>query len=376
LLIKMATSGPELVADEYLKFIATFKNRETFLGNWDDRFDATRTKCFEVEFGIRGKDGKLYLFNLSLYYIEALWNVGDRVRPRYFLTLWPSENFSGVQVDEEILLNEQKFGYNGALIKKGPYGQRGLEFTKWEVSDDYDLVANKKCRVELRIKIYANMCQNVTSSGDQGKERKLKFLDHTCGTFKIVGQDQVVGTTSMKKFLKFINGKAGRKEYYVDKDLVIKESSALKSMSSANGKGSTKIVLHDTNTQTLEAFLIFCYTGFLPMAAINENLAKFVNDYNVENLKSLLDKYVSMSLTARNAENWTKWAQKLKLKNTALRIWLLKRGSKDVWTKLCKDDQKFSSFIGLVIGTTTEQDLFPAYGKFGDLDFSENVMIH
>ena len=88
-------------------------------------------------------------------------------------------------------------------------------------------------------------------------------------------------------------------------------------------------------------FLILCL-GFLPMAAINENLAKFVNDYKIENLKSLLDKYISMSLTARNAENWTKWAQKLKLKNTALRIWLLKRGSKDVWTKLCNDDKKFS----------------------------------
>ena len=35
----------------------------------------------------------------------------------------------------------------------------------------------------------------------------------------------------------------------------------------------------------------------------------------------------------------------------------------------------FAAFIGHVIGTTTERDLFPAYGKFGGLDFSENVMI-
>ena len=78
------------------------------------------------------------------------------------------------------------------------------------------------------------------------------------------------------------------------------------------------------------------------MSAINQNLAKFIFKYKVGNLTSLLDKYVSMSLTARDAENWTKWASKLNLKNTALRIWLLKRGSKEIWTKICQDDKEFA----------------------------------
>ena len=78
------------------------------------------------------------------------------------------------------------------------------------------------------------------------------------------------------------------------------------------------------------------------MSAINQNLAKFIFKYKVGNLTSLLDKYVSMSLTARDAENWTKWASKLNLKNTALRIWLLKRGSKEIWTKICQDNKKFA----------------------------------
>ena len=73
----------------------------------------------------------------------------------------------------------------------------------------------------------------------------------------------MIGTTNMKIFFKFIDGKKGRKEYYVDKNQVIKESDILKTMISANAKASWKIVLHDTNSQTLEAFLIFCYTGNL-----------------------------------------------------------------------------------------------------------------
>ena len=78
------------------------------------------------------------------------------------------------------------------------------------------------------------------------------------------------------------------------------------------------------------------------MSAINQNLAKFIFKYKVGNLTSLLDKFVSMSLTARDAENWTKWAPKLNLKNTALRIWLLKRGAKEIWTKICQEDKEFA----------------------------------
>ena len=116
----MATAAlPDLIAEEHLNFIANFKDRETFLGKWEKRFDATRTKCFEVQFGIRGRDGNLYPFTMSLFYLEALWNDGDQIRQRYFLTLWPTENFSAVLVDEEIVLNDQKFNYNGPLIKKG-----------------------------------------------------------------------------------------------------------------------------------------------------------------------------------------------------------------------------------------------------------------
>ena len=137
----MATALPDLIAEEHLNFIANFKDRETFLGKWEERFDATRdhpfltppplrhadvlngwspgTKCFEVQFGIRGRDGNLYPFTMSLFYLEALWNDGDQIHQRYFLNLWPTENFSAVLVDEEIVLNDQKFTYNGPLIKKG-----------------------------------------------------------------------------------------------------------------------------------------------------------------------------------------------------------------------------------------------------------------
>ena len=70
----MATALPDLIAEEHLNFIANFKDRETFLGKWENRFDATRTKCFEVQFGIQGRDGNFYPFTMSLFYLEALWN--------------------------------------------------------------------------------------------------------------------------------------------------------------------------------------------------------------------------------------------------------------------------------------------------------------
>ena len=103
------------------------------------------------------------------------------------------------------------------------------------MSDDYDLVWNKTCRVELQIKIYSlvrhldpapiNHDPNTAFlSGKEengNKEKKLKFLEYNCGNFIIVGQDQVIGTTRMKKYFRLFNGKAGRKEYYVDKDLII-----------------------------------------------------------------------------------------------------------------------------------------------------------
>ena len=147
-----------------------------------------------------------------------------------------------------------------------------MEFTQWEVSEeDQDLIKNKTCRVRIDIKIYGVIGSEISfntaylegKDTNGSKEPKLKFLEHTFGDFKIVGQDKMIGTTNMKKFFKFINGKEGRKEYYVDKNQVIKESDILKTMIWANAKASRKIVLHDTNSQTLEAFLIFCYTGNL-----------------------------------------------------------------------------------------------------------------
>ena len=154
----------------------------------------------------------------------------------------------------------------------GPNGQRGLEFTQWEVSEeDHDLIKNKTCRIRIDIKIYGVIGSEISfntaylegKDKNGNKEPKLKFLERTFGDFKIVGQDKMIGTTNMKKFFKFIDGKKGRKDYYVDKNQVIKESDILKTMISANAKASRKIVLHDTNSQTLEAFLIFCYTGNL-----------------------------------------------------------------------------------------------------------------
>ena len=106
------------------------------------------------------------------------------------------------------------------------------------------------------------------------------------------------------------------KNYYVDKDIIAKESDIIKKLT----KNKSQLILDETKTSTLETFLTYCYSGYIPYESVDEALAIFVEKYNVTNLKDLMDLYLSMTLTGETAKNWTQWTTKLKMKNTALRL--------------------------------------------------------
>ena len=104
--------------------------------------------------------------------------------------------------------------------------------------------------------------------------------------------------------------------YHVDKAVIAKESDIFKNLF----KNKNQLILDETKTNTLETFLTYCYSGYIPYASVDEALAIFLEKYNVTNLKDLMDRYLSMTLTGETAKNWIQWTTKLKMKNTALRL--------------------------------------------------------
>ena len=104
--------------------------------------------------------------------------------------------------------------------------------------------------------------------------------------------------------------------YHVDKAVIAKESNIFKNLS----KNTSQLILDDVDSITLEKFLTYCYSGYIPYESVDEALAIFVEKYNVTNLKDLMDRYLSLTLNGETAKNWIQWASKLKMKNTALRL--------------------------------------------------------
>merc|ERR1739848_243843 len=90
----------------------------------------------------------------------------------------------------------------------------------------------------------------------------------------------------------------GSKKYYVDKAVIAKESNNFKNLS----KKTSQLILDDVDLITLETFLTYCYSGYIPYESVDEALAIFVEKYNVTNLKDLMDRYLSMTLNGEIAK--------------------------------------------------------------------------
>ena len=149
------------------------------------------------------------------------------------------------------------------------------------------------------------------------------------------------------------------------------------------------ITLKDTKHVALEAFFAYCYTGYIPMSSINEDLAFFTEKYNVTNLKTFIDKFVSIYVVTPRASNpyigfgnqpnqdgingWIKWLARLDMKNTTKNIKKWKPWNNAAFREICKHDDSFSYYLYSVYGDSD----CPAYGKLiGNLSFSDRIMIN
>jgi hypothetical protein len=128
----------------------------------------------------------------------------------------------------------------------------------------------------------------------------------------------------------FVIGCKGSKKYFIDKDIIAKESDIFRNLS----KNASQLILNETDSITLETFLTYCYSGYIPLKFEVGNIEIFVEKYNVTNLKDLMDRYLSLTLTGKTAKNWIPWAINLKMENTALRIYQMRAEAKQALAKV------------------------------------------
>ena len=230
---------------------------------------------------------------------------------------------------------------------------------------DWSKLCGQKCNVEIQIQI-----KSPPPNEKIVKPPSMAFLDAKEGFM--------------------IGCKSGSKCFRIERKIVTQESQVLKELA----KNMNSLILDEIDSITLESFLTYCHTGYLPMWAVDEALAFFVEKYKVKNLKDLMDKYLSMSMTGKNARIWMKWAARLKMKNTALRIHQMKEKSKKAWAEVLElepllfsnnfslnqlqiddiFDPEFNTYIKSVMANPKSKG--PAFGKFCKLDFTENIMFN
>lgn len=352
----------DLIADEYIKFTTILRERQEYLGLWENRIwcteNFTSKNFFEVAFGIRGQDGRIYPFILVLYH---LWNHSYRHGEDlgcFIKLIPPDEEKFPVNVNGEIVMNGQTLNN-----RCGDYGIC-VDSYEWEKS------LLSPCEIEVKIKIFGvqtqNFCQEITMPDWLFSKDKIALI--SCQDSQNEDPSFSKCFSDLEKGIFTING---YKEYVVDQELMIKQSPVLaKMISSKSQEKSKKVILTDVNCVTFEAYLEFCKTGFVQMSAIDEKMASFVYTYKTENLRHVLDKHVSMILNKENLHTWIDIAAKLELKNTALAIINLQDQSE---TKMYEGKNKKFANITYRIQSTKG---YPAYGKFQKLSPSKNIMIN
>ena len=149
-----------------------------------------------------------------------------------------------------------------------------------------------KCNIKISMKIYSlktkgGKRRKITKEDEAGTS--LQFLKLNEANFKIICPTD-----------------DGNKEYFIDENLIAKESDVLEALISGRWvEGQSKeMTIKDTDYQTLESALVFCSTKALITSAINESLAIFVDMYNLENLMDLMDRFISMSLFTIEDKTW------------------------------------------------------------------------
>merc|ERR1711962_463561 len=348
---------------------------------------------FKLHFAIKGKDG-IYPFQIELYqnhdteYYDDIYffldvcPIGDH--PDYWLE--QKIEFTGGMYDKSF----QKEGCSSNFGRNGP-SEHGMT----SFMSDYMFQLNEeelggwdtfklpsKCNIKISMKIYSLKTkgrerQKITKEDEAGT--LLQFLKSNEASFKIICPTD-----------------DGNKEYFIDENLIAKESDVLEALISGRwAEGQSKeMTLKDTDYQTLESVLVFCNTKALTISAINEDLATFVDMYNLENLMDLMDRFISMSLSTIEDKTWIiKWTPKLKMTRTALKlVKFLRREAKIAKITLTKSRKDFASYIyngsptltwaeackgnkELATYLSSLTEIKESFPKYSDLKCSENIMI-
>ena len=156
-----------------------------------------------------------------------------------------------------------------------------------------------KCDIKLKLKIYTLKDKIL-----EKPPNLPQFLKSNEANFKIICPTE-----------------GGIKEYYVNETLITKESDVLETLASGVWvEGQAKeVTMDDTDHQTIESVLTYCYSKAIPMSAINENLAIFADKYNMEGLMEMIDKVAAMSLSTSTAED-RKWIVKVSVGKSTTKI--------------------------------------------------------
>merc|ERR1711974_295660 len=272
------------------------------------------------------------------------------------------------------------------------------------MGDNTEFKPPTECNIKIQLKIYA-LKDKFLAQFFEKPPNLPQFLKNDEAQFKIICSNE-----------------DDDKEYYVDENLIIKESDVLEILVSGTWvEGQAKeVTMTDTDCQTLENVLIFCCTKTLPMSAIDEKLAIFVDKYNMENLMDLIDEFCSMSLSTIEDKKWVvKWIPKLKMTRTALKLMeylQTERNAKEFelkksrlensnlrwpkndptwcwpspkksrtefatsvfegypglpWADVCKGNKELSSYLGSIRLIDTK-NIFP---KYSGLKYSKNIMM-
>jgi len=346
-----------------VKFTVKLRDRKEYLGLWENRIwctsNYTSKNFFEVAFGIRGQDGRVYPFILVIYHLwNHSYNHGEDLGC-FIKLIPPDENKFPVNVHGDIIMNGQTMNN-----RCGDYGICVDSF-EWEKS------LPSLCEIEVKIKIFGVEAQNFSEkiTMPDWLTSKVEIVSIICQDSKNEDLSLAESTPLSCDLEKGIFTVDGYKEYLVDQDVIIKQSPVLAAMIQGQGKPK-KVVLTDTKCATFEAFLEFGKSGFIQMCAIDEKMASFVYTYKTENLRQVLDKHVSMILNKENLHTWIDTAAKLELKNTALAILNLQPQVKN---ELYAGTNKKFAKITYKLKSTTDH---PLYGKFQNLSHSENIMIN
>lgn len=130
--------------------------------------------------------------------------------------------------------------------------------------------------------------------------------------------------------------------------------------------------MNETDPRILEAFLIFCRHGHVPMNAVNLDLILFADKFDAPNLMQICDKFLAMTISERDTRKWLKWASAFKLELLARRLYDMERKSEVTWNSAIDECPEFAIYIARLVGTLGLEP--PPQGRLFNYNSSDNIL--